>query len=187
MAKIYTKRGDKGKTDLLKGGRVGKDSARVEAYGTVDELNSVLGAAETFCAAAEIKETIVRIQRDLFSLGSVLAQKEKTDFSEQLLEGLETRVVEMEQQIDTFDKELPRLMNFILPGGTKGAGLIHQARSVCRRAERRVVAVSRRGVIDPVVYRYLNRLSDLLFTLARVENYRTGRGDRIVHDIGGEP
>ena len=180
MAKIYTKRGDKGKTDLLKGGRVGKDSARVEAYGTVDELNSVLGAAESFCETKEIKYTIVRIQKDLFSLGSVLAQKERSGLSDQLLRRFGLRVREIEDKIDTFDQELPELTNFILPGGKRGAGMLHHARSVCRRAERRVVALGKRGEIDPIVQRYLNRLSDFLFTLARLENHRAGTAERKV-------
>ena len=180
MAKIYTKRGDGGKTDLLKGGRVGKGSARVEAYGTVDELNSVLGAAESFCETEEIKGTVVRIQKDLFSLGSVLAQKERTSLSDQLLLQLESRIDDMERRIDTFDQELPELTNFVLPGGKPGAGLLQLARSVCRRAERRVVALGKRGEIDPIVQRYLNRLSDLLFTLARVENHRGGTTERKV-------
>jgi len=168
--KIYTKTGDKGGTSLFSGGRVSKDSSRIEAYGTVDELNSLLGLLTAEELPSEMSERLREIQGSLFAIGSLLADPkgklgdEAGSFSPGTLEGW----------IDTMDSELPELRAFILPGGCREAALAHVARSVCRRAERRVVAVDG---FDSVVVAYLNRLSDLFFVLARWLNARGGIPD----------
>lgn len=167
---IYTRTGDKGQTSLLSGERVDKDVLRVEAYGTVDELNSALGVAASFCRNRRVNEILASIQNDLFDAGSDLATRTSSPrqirrLTRQDWEGLESA-------IDELDEQLPRLKNFILPAGTSGAALLHFARGVCRRGERLVVKLEREeGEVNPDLLVYLNRLSDLLFVLARYENF----------------
>lgn len=176
--KIYTKTGDKGDTGLFGGPRVMKDSARIEAYGTVDELNAVIGMARTQVesVAPAIEQLLKHIQNDLFDLGSELAtpdpRQEKASVTPR-------HITELEQAIDAFEAGLPPLKEFILPGGSPSAGLLHLARTVCRRAERRVVALAGRSgeYVSVEAIPYLNRLSDLLFVLARAANQAAGIAD----------
>jgi cob(I)alamin adenosyltransferase len=176
--KIYTKRGDRGETDLLGGGRVGKDDRRVEAYGEVDELNACLGAAAAASPHADLRDLVHAIQATLFSLGAYLASPDEKRRERAAIPGAaEDDVLALEKRIDAFEGELVPLRRFILPGGSPGAAAFHVARTVCRRAERRAVALDRSEPLSPVALRYLNRLSDLLFVLARVENRRAGAPD----------
>ena len=176
--KLYTKTGDKGETALFGGERVGKDHLRIKAYGTVDELNALVGVALSEIVDSELKETILKIQNDLFTLGSDLAspfEKENKNFIIPRIS--QEHITNLESKIDMFDSQVPKLKNFILPGGTKGASLLHLARTVCRRAERKVVELSRETGIGDNVIIYLNRLSDLLFVLARFENFKSSLPD----------
>lgn len=177
--KIYTRTGDAGDTGLFGGGRVPKDDARVEAYGEVDELNAHLGLARSIELMPRIDEVLVPIQRDLFSLGALLATPDLERMHEQLAKARldDTRIAELERAIDEGERELEPLKAFILPGGTPKSAALHVARTVCRRAERRVVTLSRDTPLPPLVVIYLNRLSDLLFVLARVANRRAGAGE----------
>ncbi len=177
--KIYTKTGDSGETGLFGGGRVGKDHPRVEAYGDVDELNAVIGMARSAEPLPRIDEVLVPIQRDLFSVGAILATPKLEKMREQLEKARvdEARIAELEGAIDACERELDPLRSFIVPGGTQKAAALHVARTVCRRAERRVVHLQREVEIPEIVVRYLNRLSDLLFMLARVANKHSGRGE----------
>ncbi|GJG87974.1 ATP--cob(I)alamin adenosyltransferase [Gemmatimonadetes bacterium T265] len=174
--KIYTRTGDRGDTALFGGGRVGKDDVRVDAYGDVDELNAALGLARAIELMPRVDEVLVPIQRDLFAIGALLATPDRDRMHEQLAKARlgEDRVAELEQAIDDGDHELAPLQAFILPGGTPKAAALHVARTVCRRAERRVVALAREVEVPSLVVMYLNRLSDLLFVLARVANRRAG-------------
>jgi cob(I)alamin adenosyltransferase len=178
--RIYTKTGDRGDTGLFGGGRVPKDHPRVEAYGEIDELNAVLGVARSVEMMPRIDEVLAPIQRDLFSLGALLATPDRDKMREQLEKARldDTRIAELEHAIDEGERELEPLRAFILPGGTPKAAALHVARTVCRRAERRVVALARSDAdVPPVVIVYLNRLADLLFVLARVANRRAGAGE----------
>lgn len=177
--KIYTRTGDAGDTALFGGGRVPKDHLRVAAYGTVDELNAVLGVAVVEVAEAQIRDRLEAIQHDLFAVGSILATRPRPDGSAHPhLPPLPVeRIDEMERWIDAADDELTPLTQFVLPGGSAGAAHLHLARTVCRRAEREVVTLAAEETVDPDAIRYLNRLSDLLFALARLENHRAGRAD----------
>lgn len=174
--KIYTKTGDKGQTSLLFGKRVAKDDLRVEAYGTVDEANSAIGLALSHFPPdtsdlAELKETLLEVQRVLFNIGAELAtppgrrpgwqaEAEHVDFLERL--------------IDALDEKIPPLTSFVLPGGHPAGAALHLARTVVRRAERLAVTVAREEELNPVVVSYLNRLSDALFNAARFVNHRLG-------------
>lgn len=174
MTRIYTRTGDKGETGLFGGGRVPKSDARVEAYGSVDELNSVLGWAMTVLDAAEATELRV-VQSDLFTIGAQLATPEKTRGRKPIVPELPAqRVTDLEKWIDRLEDELPELRTFILPGGSASGAALHVARTVCRRAERRVVTLAAAEPIADVIVTYLNRLSDLLFVLARAVNHRAG-------------
>lgn len=177
--KIYTKTGDKGDTGLFGGGRVPKTHPRVEAYGDVDELNACLGMARAVEMMPRVDEVLVGIQRDLFAIGALLATPDREKMRRHLdkasIDG--RRVAELERAIDDGDAELEPLTAFIVPGGTPKAAALHVARTVCRRAERRVIALLPAEEIPDVVIVYLNRLSDLLFTLARVANRRAGAGE----------
>lgn len=177
--KIYTKTGDTGQTALFGGGRVEKDHPRVEAYGDVDELNACLGMARSVELMPRIDEVLVPIQRDLFSIGALLATPNRDKMREQLQKARidEGRITELERAIDECERELEPLKSFILPGGTPKSSALHVARTVCRRAERRVVALNREVQLPDLVVIYLNRLSDLLFMLARVANRRAGAGE----------
>jgi cob(I)alamin adenosyltransferase len=177
--KIYTKTGDDGHTALFGGGRVEKDHPRVEAYGEVDELNACLGLVRAVELMPRIDEVIVPVQRDLFSIGALLATPDHDKMREQLLKARidEDRIAELERAIDDCERELEPLRSFILPGGTPKSAALHVARTVCRRAERRVVALQRQVGLPELVVIYLNRLSDLLFMLARLANKRAGAGE----------
>lgn len=173
--KVYTKRGDSGETDLFGSGRVTKDDRRVEAYGEVDELNAVLGQALAVGVQADLVELLTRIQSALFDIGSYLATP-RADIREKnrFVEITPADVAELEAVIDRYDAELPPLEAFVLPGGTRASAAFHVARTVCRRAERRVVTLDREEKIGGHALEYLNRLSDFFFTLARLENHRAG-------------
>ena len=171
VAKIYTRTGDRGETSLFSGGRVGKDHDRIEAYGTIDELNSVLGQLACEPLPPGVAERIREVQEALFAIGSVLADVE----GRLRLSGGGWDPEPLERWIDQLDGELPVLKAFILPGGSRAAAVAHVARTVCRRAERRVTTVAvGGGAVPEGVLPYLNRLSDLLFTLARHLNARLG-------------
>jgi cob(I)alamin adenosyltransferase len=177
--KIYTKTGDKGDTGLFGGGRVAKDHPRVEAYGDVDELNAVLGLARSIEMMPRIDEVLAPIQRDLFSLGALLATPLPDKVKQQLEKARldDARIAELERAIDDGESELEPLEAFILPGGTPKSAALHVARTVCRRAERRVIALAHDVEVPAIVIIYLNRLSDLLFVLARVANRRAGAAE----------
>lgn len=181
--KIYTRTGDRGETGLFGGQRVRKDDARVEAYGAVDELNAVLGQAAVRMEAlgdAVWLERLRLLQADLFTLGSRLATPAPEDGGRpnpHVPAFPAERIAEMEAWIDTAEAELPPLRNFVLPGGSPAAAALHLARTVCRRAERRVISLSFQAHLDAEVVVYLNRLSDLLFTWARLANLRAGVPD----------
>jgi cob(I)alamin adenosyltransferase len=163
---IYTKFGDKGTTSLLGSGTVSKDHPRVRAYGDVDELNAVLGIAIAFSEMKQVTDSLKKIQKDLFLIGAELASKSRKRTVSP------ARVGEIEKEIDRLEAELPPLKHFILPGGSKTASLLHHARTVCRRAERKTVALSNKERINPTTVAYLNRVGDLLFMLARYVNYK---------------
>ena len=177
--KIYTKTGDTGQTGLFGGGRVAKDDLRVEAYGDVDELNAVLGMARCIEMMPRIDEVLVPIQRDLFAIGALLATPDRDRMASHLEKARidEARITELEHAIDDGEAELEPLRAFIIPGGTPKAAALHVARTVCRRAERHVVRLQRDVELPPLAIIYLNRLSDLLFTLARLANHRAGAGE----------
>lgn len=177
--KIYTRTGDAGETALFGGGRVSKDHPRVAAYGDVDELNSTLGLVRATPPVEFMDALLESIQRDLFAIGGHLA----TPDPEKVAAALEKaslspdRVTEFERAIDAAEHELPPLRAFVLPAGTPKAAALHLARTVCRRAERQVVHLSAQEPVPELFLIYLNRLSDLLFTLARLANHRAGSGD----------
>lgn len=174
--KIYTKTGDTGDTALFGGGRVGKDDARVESYGQVDELNSVLGIARAE-GLGDLDALAQSLQDQLFTVGAMLATPSGTKASAHIPTMKAEWITAMENAIDAYDRELPPLTSFILPGGTRAAASLHHARCVCRRAERRVVPLARAGDVPNDVVVYLNRLSDLLFTMARMANFRAKVND----------
>ncbi len=177
--KIYTKTGDSGSTGLFGGGRVPKDDVRVEAYGDVDELNAVLGVARSVEPMPRVDEVLVPIQRDLFAIGALLATPDRDKMAMHLQKARidEGRIEELERAIDDGEAELEPLTAFIIPGGSPKAAALHVARTVCRRAERHVVRLQHDVDLPPLAVIYLNRLSDLLFTLARVANRRAGAGE----------
>ena len=177
--KIYTKTGDDGDTGLFGGGRVPKDHPRVSAYGEIDELNAVIGVARSVDVMPRIDEVLAPVQRDLFSLGALLATPDLEKMREQLTKARisDARIAQLEQAIDDGESELEPLKAFILPGGTPKAAALHVARTVCRRAERAVIHLQRDTEVPQIVIIYLNRLSDLLFVLARVANRRAGAGE----------
>jgi cob(I)alamin adenosyltransferase len=170
--RIYTKTGDTGQTGLVGGTRVGKDDLRVDCYGTVDELNACLGVAVAEGLSSDVATLTGEIQKALFTLGSELATTPENIASLKGLNIDQNDIQTLEAAIDRYTVELPELQNFILPGGRKTAALLHHARTVCRRAERRVVALNRVSPVSAALWIYLNRLGDLLFVLARVENHR---------------
>jgi cob(I)alamin adenosyltransferase len=176
--KIYTKTGDAGDTGLFGGQRVSKASVRVEAYGVVDELNSVLGVVRSEGALDPERDALLgAIQSRLFDLGAELANPKGKDLGIPLVDDADVAL--LEGAIDAAEAELPPLRTFVLPGGARAASLLHVARTVCRRAERRLVALAEHeaGAVRPELIRYLNRLSDLLFVLARFANHRAGIPD----------
>lgn len=175
--KIYTKSGDGGETGLFGGGRVRKSDPRVEAYGEVDEACAALGVARAALEDAELAAELARVQDELFCVGAELASPHGVK-ARSAVPAVEPRWAErLEQAMDRWDRELPVLHQFVLPGGTPGAAALHLARAVCRRAERRVVALAAQVEVAPAVVVYLNRLSDFLFVAARVANLRAGRAE----------
>lgn len=173
--RVYTKTGDRGDTGLVGGHRIGKDDLRIECYGTVDELNSVIGLcrlhtrpqrAEEAAALGELDAILARVQNELFNLGSTLATRAEELRSTQPV--IKARHIErLEQEIDKFNDELPELRSFVLPGGGNLGAYLHLGRTVCRRAERLTVALGRRETVPAEAVQYLNRLSDALFVFAR--------------------
>lgn len=171
---IYTRTGDKGKTSLFDGTRVLKSHVRVEAYGTIDELNSMIGAAISHLKSPnkKLKTELEKIQHDLLDIGSALATPDPLPVI-----GLKDRSKEFEKLIDSLTKKMPELTRFILPGGSKAASFLHVARTITRRAERQLVALMQTEEIDHAIVVYINRLSDLLFTAARFENHLERKHD----------
>lgn len=183
LTKIYTRTGDKGDTGLAGGVRVGKDCERIEAYGTVDELNSVVGIVRAFLKNMEtpfVKETDVRLykmQNILFVVGADLATAPGKEYKTGRLVVQAKQVTELEQWMDEWQADLKPLPEFILPGGGKTASFLHQARTVCRRAERAVIRLSRKEEVRPEVIHYLNRLGDAFFVLARWVAQQSGEAE----------
>jgi cob(I)alamin adenosyltransferase len=172
--RIYTKTGDQGKTGLFGGGRVSKANRRVAAYGDVDELNALLGWVITQTGHDALGERLAALQSDLFSIGAHLATPDGARTHINLPALPVARIIEMESWIDEAEAALPELKSFVLPGGSAGGAALHVARTVCRRAERSVVELGAHETVDANILVYMNRLSDLLFTLARLENARAG-------------
>ena len=178
LNRIYTKRGDAGETSLAGGQRVGKDSPRLDAYGTVDELNSFIGLASISCQEQGghdarmglLAAMIRRVQHELFNLGSILATRPE-DVHPQQARITPAEVTQLEREIDAMNEDLPELRSFVLPGGTRLNAELHVARTVCRRAERLLVTLSRKEEVPPEAIRYLNRLSDALFVWSRWANF----------------
>lgn len=172
---IYTRGGDGGQTSLADGSRIPKDALRVEAYGTIDEANSWVGAALTYVEEPSLREGLTFLQHRLYNCSSNVATPPGA--------GVEPTVVHaedvscLEEAIDVYDLRSGPIRVFVLPGGCRAAGMLHVARTVCRRAERRLVALAAQEAVDPLVIRFLNRASDLLFAAARYANLLEGRGD----------
>lgn len=177
ITKVYTRGGDDGTTSLGSGKRVSKDALRIEAYGTVDELNACIGLALASGADDDVAATLKRIQNELFHLGSQLCIPEEDQAKIQVPRVEKRHVDRLEEELDRMTAALGPLENFILPGGTPGAANLHLARTVCRRAERILVALARSEAVDPWALKYLNRLSDALFVMARYENQLKCVGD----------
>ncbi len=175
MMNIYTRTGDDGTTGLLGGVRVAKNDLRIEAYGAVDEFNALLGVCRATGLPSEIDEVLARLQHEMFALGAELASPAAPPRGSELLGDAE--IERLERTIDRFEAQLPALRQFILPGGSPGGASIHAARCVCRRAEREVVALSHVAPMRAEALKYLNRVSDLLFVLARATNVAAGVGD----------
>jgi cob(I)alamin adenosyltransferase len=171
--KIYTKTGDGGETSLFGGGRVRKDHLRVESYGTLDELNSMIGLARTYALPEKAEKWLEQVQNDLFMLGADLATPHHNTPT-WLVRMPPEPTTQLEGAIDWMTEQLQPLRAFILPGGTPAAATLHVARTICRRAERLCVALAGEDEINPDALRYLNRLSDFLFTLARWVNHEAG-------------
>ncbi len=165
--KIYTRKGDEGKTSLIGGTRVSKAHLRIDAYGTIDELNSYIGWIRDIAGKNQYNDVLLNIQDRLFTMGSLLAMDPDSGRM-QLPQLSETDVMLLEKEIDSMDSQLPEMKHFILPGGHQAVSVCHVARCVCRRAERMVVLLRESTEIDPLILKYLNRLSDFLFTLARM-------------------
>jgi cob(I)alamin adenosyltransferase len=177
--KIYTKSGDAGETGLFGGPRVGKDDARVEAYGEVDELNAALGVARARGGDAELEALLAATQDHLFTVGAELATPAGAKARSVLRPVDPAWTAELESAIDRFEAELPPLRQFVLPGGSPLAAALHLARAVCRRAERRVVTLHHREPVAAELLAYVNRLSDFLFVAARIANHRAGVAEHV--------
>lgn len=179
---LYTRTGDNGSTSLVDGSRAGKDSVRIESYGEIDELSSALGllASQKECPE-EIKGEINHIQHLMFEIGGYLATPVAGD-STPRLEGMEEETAKLEGWIDSLDERTPKLKSFILPGGCEAACRAHMARTICRRAERKIIRLSRESYVDAALISYVNRLSDYLFIAARYLNFLAG-----VEDIAWHP
>jgi len=174
LTRLYTRKGDDGSTALSTGSRVGKDSPRVEAYGAVDELNAQIGAALAVGVCERLRPELEAIQNRLFDLGADLATPASDNPEFEVPRVRADQVAELEGLIDELNERVGPLENFVLPGGAPGAAALHLARTVCRRAERRVVTLARDGDVGEQVIAYLNRLSDALFVMARFENLECG-------------
>ncbi len=186
--KIYTKTGDKGETGLFGGARISKNSPRIEAYGTIDELNSFIGLAITETQDSSVKSLLNTIQNQLFIVGSDLATpKSGEDQKKNILRIPAEFYEEIEKSIDFFEEKLDALKNFIIPGGSKSASLLHICRTVARRAERRVVALNSLEQINENIVIFLNRLSDLFFVLSRYENKISNHPDVIWEKPKSQP
>jgi cob(I)alamin adenosyltransferase len=182
--KIYTKTGDGGETSLCNGFRTSKDSLRVEAYGCIDETNSFIGLAVVKTDQPDMKFHLMEIQKELHAIGSNLALPNALEqahinggVENRIPKITEEKILQLEGWIDKYDKELPQLDKFILCGGNEESALLHVARTVCRRAERRIVSLKKVEEIDKHVLKYINRLSDYLFTAARLATHRAGKED----------
>lgn len=165
--KVYTKTGDDGTTGLVGGSRVKKYDPRLEGYGTVDELNACIGVIRAYDIPTEINEQLIQIQNKLFNIGSRLASDEKGDAYTAQLSIKNEDIEALEKAIDKFEEDLPELKNFILPGGELSVAQCHMARTICRRAERRIIEFAEQIPVQPEIVKYINRLSDFLFVLAR--------------------
>lgn len=174
LTKIYTRTGDEGLTSLSSGARVPKDSLRVNAYGTVDELNSAIGVALADGLVARLAAVLPEIQNELFHLGSDLSFREEDKLDLQIPHIEERHILRLEALIDELTAVVGPLANFILPGGSPGSAHLHLARTICRRAERDVTTLAREEAIGQYALQYLNRLSDALFVMARYENHERG-------------
>ncbi len=173
--KIYTKTGDDGTTSLFGGKRVLKDDDRVEAYGEIDELNSLIGLSLSFVLSQNVKKDLELIQNQLFRIGAFLATPIEDRNKLKHIENISDEdILFFEKRIDFYDDKLPVLKNFILPGGSVSAGFLHFARTVCRRCERKIVKFASKEEGDKIYIKYFNRLSDFLFVIARYENYFSG-------------
>lgn len=178
LNRIYTKRGDAGETSLAGGQRVAKDSLRIEAYGTVDELNAFVGLANVSCQERAgddprmglLVSILRRVQHELFNLGSILATRPE-DVHPRQARITDREIAQLEREMDAMNEDLPRLRSFVLPGGTRLNAELHVARTVCRRAERQLVAAAREEEFPPETIRYLNRLSDSIFVWSRWANF----------------
>ena len=177
MTKIYTKTGDQGTTQLLSVGRVPKNHMRLQVYGDIDELNSVVGLARAAGLSAPLDEWLLGIQNTLFVLSSEIAVPKPEEINMPIPQVAATDVTMLEGMIDQLDKSLEALKTFILPGGTIGASQLHVARTVCRRAERDMQSLHQAEPLSADALKYINRLSDLLFTMARYENSERGVSD----------
>jgi len=171
LTKIYTRGGDAGETSLGDGSRVSKLDARIGAYGTSDELNSAIGVVIAVGCPASIRDVLARVQNELFDLGADLSVPVEV---EDRLRITQAQVDRLEEDCDRFNADLPELKSFVLPGGTEAAAQLHVARTICRRAEREALAAADAGHVNPLTLVYLNRLSDLLFILARAANAADG-------------
>ncbi len=174
--KIYTKTGDEGMTSLIGGKRVAKNSARLEAYGTIDELNSLLGMIRSFPTDRQVEDELVEIQSRLFDVGGNLATDPENTRFKMKLGVKEADIERLEEAIDRMDGEVPPMTHFVLPGGNEVVSFCHLARTVCRRAERRILDLGGEAEVDALVLKYVNRLSDYLFILSR----------KLAHDSGLE-
>ncbi len=186
--RIYTRAGDKGETGLLSGERIGKDDPRIEAYGTVDELNSVLGIVKIY-SSQRIADYIFEIQQMLFYVNAELAFNpdllDDQGTTMQDLKKINEKDVEyLEKIADRLTQELPLLQNFVIPGGTKAASFLHLSRTVCRRAERRIITFAKEHHVNPELIKYINRLSDVLFVFSRYENLEEGNGEQLISREG---
>lgn len=179
VQRIYTRTGDSGETGLFGGGRVPKSDPRVSAYGDVDELNAVIGAAAVVVTQPKLQERLRALQPDLFAIGAHLATVPRDGHSAPSLPALPVeRIAQLEEWIDAGEDALPALRSFIMPGGSAGGAALHVARTVCRRAERSVVELAADEAVDGDIVVYLNRLSDVLFVWARVENQHAGAAEQ---------
>jgi len=166
---IYTRKGDKGKTALFSGKRVLKSDLRIEVYGSIDELNSLIGVSISNFKSqnSSLRKELIKIQNDLFKIGAIL-----TNSQDIALQSLKKRIKDFENLIDKMTVQMPKLSNFIFPGGGKTGAMLHLGRSIARRVERRIVQLNNRQKIDSNIISYFNRLSDLLFTMARFANFK---------------